>query len=140
MKKLVPVVLVVLLAAACGGGSSDGDGDSNGDLEVSLEDFGFNPDAATVTAGSDVSVSVTNIGGIQHSWVLLDQSEAPASASEIDESAIIADSGVVEAGSSATVDFVVDLPGTYAVVCTVAGHIEAGMVGTLEVSADAAGS
>ena len=38
-------------------------------------------------------------------------------------------------GQTAKIRFVIDTPGTYRILCTIPGHAEAGMVGTLVVTA-----
>ena len=41
-------------------------------------------------------------------------------------------------GQTAKIRFVIDTPGTYRILCTIPGHAEAGMVGTLVVTASKA--
>ncbi len=78
-------------------------------------DISFSPKDLTIPANTDVSVTVTNNGVLQHDFVL-------------DEAGV--DSGLLNGGESATV--IINLPaGTYQFYCSVPGHKEAGMVGTL---------
>jgi plastocyanin len=86
---LLSLALVALLALslACGdddddddGGDTGGDdtgaatettdggdgGDGGGDLTVTASDFAFDPSDLTVTAGSDVTIAVTNDGAAPH--------------------------------------------------------------------------
>jgi len=84
-------------------------------IDLSAVDISFSPKDLTIPANTDVSVTVTNNGVLQHNFVL-------------DEAGV--DSGLLNGGESATV--IINLPaGTYQFYCSVPGHKEAGMVGTL---------
>jgi uncharacterized cupredoxin-like copper-binding protein len=84
-------------------------------IDMSAVDISFSPKDLTIPANTDVSVTVTNNGVLQHNFVL-------------DEAGV--DSGLLNGGESATV--IISLPaGTYQFYCSVPGHQEAGMVGTL---------
>lgn len=86
-------------------------------LELSAVDINFEPRDLTIPANTDVTIAVTNNGVLQHDFVL-------------DEAGI--STGVLNGGQS--VDVTVNLPpGTYTFYCSVPGHREAGMVGTLTV-------
>lgn len=85
---------------------------------VQGSEFSFEPAELTVEAGRPVTVTYENVGQVQHDWVLLgpDGSElAHAHA---------------KPGETATAEFTLE-PGTYEVVCTVPGHADAGMRGTV---------
>jgi len=84
---------------------------------VTAVDLAFEPNAFTIPAGTDVSITLVNDGALQHDFVIEDQG---------------VDSGLVNGGESTT--FTVNLPaGTYEFICSVEGHAQAGMVGTLTV-------
>ncbi|HWK81109.1 MAG TPA: cupredoxin domain-containing protein [Thermomicrobiales bacterium] len=85
------------------------------DAEISTKDIAFAPKELTIAADTDVTITITNEGVLQHDFV-------------IDSGAI--ESILLNGGDSDTV--VVNLPaGTYQFYCSVPGHREAGMVGTL---------
>jgi len=68
-------------------------------------------------AGSDVTITFTNTGVLQHDFVIEDT-----------------DFGTDLIDNGTSVDLVVNLPaGSYTYYCTVAGHRDAGMEGTLTV-------
>ncbi|MGI8486445.1 MAG: cupredoxin domain-containing protein, partial [Thermomicrobiales bacterium] len=83
--------------------------------ELSLLDIKFEPAELTIPANTEVSVTITNSGVLQHNLVL-------------DE--VGGDSGLLNGGESVTVTLNLP-PGTYQFYCSVPGHKEAGMVGTL---------
>jgi uncharacterized cupredoxin-like copper-binding protein len=122
-RKLLPIALLLALGlAGCNG--DDGDGGAGGDASTSLEVTGtdsldFEPDAFTVPAGEEVTVSLTS-GGVEHDFVIEDGNG--------DIEVVHAD-----AGETATGSFTLDDAGTYTVFCAVPGHREAGMEATLEV-------
>jgi uncharacterized cupredoxin-like copper-binding protein len=119
---VVGTALVGLLLSACGGGG-DGDGDgatpppAGQTLSVTASEFKFEPSQLTAPAGQDVTISLTNGGTVEHDLV-------------IDEAGLKIH---VQPGETAT--GTVNLQaGTYTFYCSIPGHREAGMEGTLTVS------
>ncbi len=139
---LLSVLSLGLVLAACGGDDSStddhsmesmsGDGMDGGRMgghdestpvaegarriEVAATSFEFDPDEITVTAGEDVAIVLTS-DDLLHDFTV-DGIDVHVSAGR-DETA--------EGGLRA------DEPGEYAFYCTVTGHREAGMEGTLVV-------
>jgi uncharacterized cupredoxin-like copper-binding protein len=122
-----------LLLAACGGGGDDGGetggttgetaGTETGDdggataLSVTATEFAFDPATLSVTADEEATVELVNGGTIEHDFT-------------IDEAGVkIAAPATETASGSFTV-----AAGTYAFYCSVPGHREAGMEGTLTAS------
>lgn len=130
MKKFTIVTIVLaamaLLLAACGGGP----------VALSFEgndSFQFTPSSASVSAGDEVEVTLTNAGTLEHSWVLVGEGTDVATATDAD-AINSATTGTVAAGETGTVTFTAPDAGTYQFICTVPGHAAAGMVGTLTVN------
>ncbi len=91
-------------------------GDGSG-VAVNAVDINFEPKELTIAADTDVTITVTNNGLLQHDFVIEDTDFA---------------TDILDGGDS--VELVVNLPaGTYAYYCSVPGHREAGMEGTLTV-------
>jgi uncharacterized cupredoxin-like copper-binding protein len=98
-------------------------------------------------AGQALTVTFNNPSPLQHSWVLVQpgQEEAvnqAASAKGGDPAGVagvIAGSPVVNGNGNATVNVPALEPGSYPYICTVPGHLAAGMKGTLNVGGPAAG-
>lgn len=86
-------------------------------IEVHTVDIAFEPKELTIPANTDVTVKIVNDGALQHDFA-------------IDELDIVSD--LLSSGDSTTVT-INAAPGTYEYYCTVTGHREAGMVGTLTV-------
>lgn len=123
---LVFLAATALLLAGCGPGSVD--------LEVTMTDFDFTPANVSAPAGAEVNLTLVNDGTVEHEWVLVEQGEMiEAPFGDEDEDKIYWE-GEVEPGDSETFTFTAPSePGEYQVVCGIAGHLEAGMEGTLTV-------
>ena len=93
------------------------EGEAGFTFDLNMVDIAFEPNAFQIPADTDVIVTVTNSGVLQHDFVIQDQN---------------VDSGMVPGGSA--VEVTVNLPaGDYSYICTVEGHAAAGMMGTLTV-------
>lgn len=95
-------------AAASGGSAS---------VSVSAIDISFEPKELSIAADTDVTITVTNNGMLQHDFIIENT-----------------DFGTDLLNGGQSQDLVVNLPaGEYIYFCSVAGHREAGMQGTLTV-------
>lgn len=117
-------IAATLALAACGGGGGEGGGGTGGDdagggqtLSVTATEFTFDPDALQAPAGTDVTISVTDAGTIEHDFTL-------------DEAGLKI---AVKPGETRSGTINLEA-GTYTFYCSVPGHREAGMEGTLTVS------
>jgi len=94
--------------------ASAGDGTS---VSVSAVDIAFEPKSLAIAADTDVTITVTNEGVLQHDFVIENTEFA---------------TDLLNGGDST--ELVVNLPaGEYTYFCSVPGHREAGMEGTLTV-------
>ena len=152
MRRTLLIVAAVLAAtallAACGDDSSTGDADGMGHddmgsdtsngmggmddmghddaspvadgarrIEVTATSFEFDPDTIEVDAGEDIAIVLTSDDTL-HDFTIDDV-----------EAHVAADEGETNEGG-----FTADEPGTYTFYCSVEGHREAGMEGTLTVT------
>jgi plastocyanin len=85
-------------------------------IEVTGSSFAFDPDEIEVAVGEDVAIALTSTD-ILHDFTI-DELDAHVAA---------------DGGETATGGLRADEPGRYTFYCTVAGHREAGMEGTLVV-------
>jgi uncharacterized cupredoxin-like copper-binding protein len=102
---------------------------------VSSDDFVFDPDALTLTAGQPVVITLDNSGGaIEHDFA---SDEMPVSDVVEDGTAHEGDTTEVhvaaDGGGSATLEFTPTEAGEYVFYCSVEGHRDAGMEGTITV-------
>jgi plastocyanin len=119
------------LAAGCGGDDDDDDDSAateattteeaaaggGGGTTVGMTEYAFDPADATVSAGD--TITAQNDGELPHNYTI-----------EADGDEVT--SGDVDPGSSGEVTVDVD-PGDYDVICTIPGHAEQGMEGTITV-------
>jgi uncharacterized cupredoxin-like copper-binding protein len=124
------ILMLSLVLTACGGGGSSSGGGTN--ISTTMTDFKFDPGTWTVPAGKQVTLKLTNSGSVEHSWVLMSK---PISGSFTDaDKANVLFTKTVPAGQSDSLTFTApSTAGDYQVICDVAGHFEAGMVGKLTV-------
>lgn len=119
-------VLTALLLAGCGPKAVT--------LNVETSDFKFTPADVEAPAGADVTLVLANVASVEHEWVLFEAGYQVTLPFDADDEGHIYWEGEVEAGETQTFTFVAPSePGVYQVVCGVAGHSEAGMLGTFTV-------
>jgi Cu+-exporting ATPase len=87
-------------------------------LQVSARSIAFVPADLHVRAGETVVLEFRNDDPMFHDWQVAGLANVDAGA---------------RPGQTQRIRFTIDKPGTYRIECTVAGHAEAGMVGTLVV-------
>ena len=129
-------MLTLVLVVACGDdAAATPDGAGPGGSRIVLSDFRFDPDGLSVTAGDEVNLELANGGGhrphLGRSWRPRGRRLLRRMWPRTD----LLFEATVDPGGSVVVAF--DAPaaqGTYAVVCTIPGHVEAGMIGELIVT------
>jgi uncharacterized cupredoxin-like copper-binding protein len=123
--------LVVASGSDGGGGAAAPTGPSTA-LDIEAREFSFAPADVAIAADTDVPVTLDNIGAVEHNWAVLEAGTTISSESDFDESTVVfqvdADPGTSDSG---TVNLAA---GSYQVICTVPGHLSAGMEGSLEVT------
>lgn len=132
---------VVILLAACG--STSATPSTPQSFAVTAKEFGFTPAQLTVTAGQPVELTFQNTGAVEHDWSVreIDLAGSPSATGETGDAHMTGMHDArklhVAAGPAgqSKLTFTPSKAGTYEVFCTVAGHKEAGMVGTLTVKA-----
>ncbi|MCQ3935621.1 MAG: hypothetical protein DPW18_01110 [Chloroflexi bacterium] len=131
LKKVLPVFLAVLLSA-CAGGSAPTK------VTVTMSEFAFEPASITVTAGQPVEITLVNEGAIEHDFAIevipVEDVSTEGSMSGHDESGQHSEFDVHTAtgpGETSVLRFTPTQPGTYKIICSVPGHLDAGMTGEL---------
>ncbi|MBL8777138.1 MAG: cupredoxin domain-containing protein [Acidimicrobiales bacterium] len=133
MKRTLALLLalgaVAFLLSACGSDSEDAgddttatssaDGPSAGSIEINATEFAFDPDAIEVTADEDFTIALVNGGAVEHDFTIEGQEDRKVA---------------VTPGETAEGTFQVPA-GEITFFCSVPGHREAGMEGTLTAAA-----
>ena len=116
---IIVAVIAALVVVACGGAQqTPAAPEAPSEVEIVLKEWAIEPQELTVKAG-EVTFKVENGGNLEHDFVI-----EGVEGGKVD---------LIVPGDSQTL--VVNLsPGSYTVICSVPGHKEAGMIGTLTVS------
>lgn len=91
---------------------------------LELREFSFQPTETDVPAAQPVTLTLFNAGVIPHDLVIVGPGMPPAA--------------LLNPGETRTVQVQFANPGVYVVMCTIAGHADAGMKGTIVAIAPAA--
>ena len=123
-------LLLTLAAAGCAGGGK-------AQVAVNMREFGFSPDSLSVPAGAELTLTVKNLGALEHNLHIMDLgNEIRDSWSAGDEDAAVLNFGVVDGGDTRSLTFTApNAPGDYQFLCSVPSHFELGMHGTITVVA-----
>jgi uncharacterized cupredoxin-like copper-binding protein len=138
MKKgfVIPALLLVFsLLAACA--PTDGTGGPSTTLRIDMSEFVFIPANVSVPAGQQITVDLKNSGSIEHDFIILKKGVVVQGKfdheKQMDDVYFHAE---LDSGKADEFTFTAPTePGTYVVVCGIAGHFQAGMTGTLTVVA-----
>jgi len=127
-KRIFLFILVLVFLSACQSSRP------STRLSVELSDFSITPTQLSVPAGTEVQIKVVNNGTVEHNFYIM---QYGVDVGEMfDEEEIANAYWEVEAQPDESVDIsftAPDQPGIYQIVCGMPGHLQAGMVGTLEV-------
>ena len=125
--RLSRLILVVILAfillpaaAACKGGEEQV---MSGEIEIEAGEFYFKPENITVKAGTPVKFVVTNTGKVEHDFSFPSLGITHAHA----------EPGHILPGQTDSLEITFDQAGTYIFDCSIPGHADAGMKGTVKV-------
>ena len=136
--RTVPVVLLTLVLAACQPAAASPQADVTGaQLVVELRDYSLKTNVASLPAGK-VKIGIRNLGAMVHDFVVLKTDTAfdklpidGAAAKAKDDGKI---GGIEAIGVGQVKALTLDLtPGSYVLLCNVAGHYQLGMRAALKV-------
>ncbi len=126
-------LVLMLVTAACTGGGGDAPGEgaagataAAASFEVSLAEFTISPAMIHAPADQALTFEVSNDGTAPHTFA-------------VDTGQGVKQTPEIQPGSSATLEVPALGAGTYETFCTISGHKDAGMIGSLMVAAEGAG-
>ena len=134
MRRSLPiwVIAISLALASCGGNASK----PTTKIDVTLTDFQFQPSSFTVPAAQEITLNATNSGAVVHSFVIMKEGQSAGTEFNDEDKPNIYWQVEIQPGGSADTSFTAPPdPGEYEVVCHIPGHMQAGMVGKLNVVA-----
>ena len=117
-RRVATAVATAVLGAVLGGCGSDSGGSSAAKIEVQLKDYAFEPATVTIPK-KGATLTLKNVGAQPHDLTVPSKGIG---------------SRDVQPGASAVLVLDDLAPGSYKIVCSIPGHIQLGMVGTLTVS------
>ncbi|MEW6313882.1 MAG: cupredoxin domain-containing protein [Pseudomonadota bacterium] len=124
---------LVILAACCQALIACAGKPANS-ITVTTGDFHFTPTSWTVLAGKPLTLTIINEGSASHEWVLLKKGVNATPPFTEDHKQDVYTEVDVQPGEKKLVTFTAPAePGTYDVICGMAGHLENGMRATLVV-------
>jgi len=131
-RNIVVLALSLTLAlTACGTGSKSS---ASTTLNVQMSDFAFSPSEFSVPAGAEITLNLSNLGVVEHQFVIMKKGAEVTPPFSEDEGPNIYWETKLESGNDVSVKFTAPSePGEYQIVCGVPGHLEAGMVAKLVV-------
>lgn len=140
MKRLlIPIlVLISIVLVACGSTAQS----KPIDITLEVSSMHYQPDTIEVIAGQPVRLTFHNNDTLEHDFSIMEIPMATMGATAMPmaghDSNMTTDpqlhmSALI--GATNTIEFTPTKPGTYEFFCTVAGHKEGGMIGTLIVKA-----
>ncbi len=126
-------IALALALTACGGAASRAQ-----QVQIETTEFKFLPATIQVEAGKPVRLTLLNKGSVEHDLSVVEilltgvKTTTDSHGHEMSNMPIQPKLHVAAiAGKSSVIEFTPTRPGTYEVLCTVAGHKEAGMVALL---------
>jgi len=140
MSQKIPFILVcAILLMGCAGASQQ----PVTEITVEAADFTYEPMSITVPAGQPVILTLTNIGKVEHDFVIDKINVANVETSDSGPAEHHQMGGMpdydlhffAKAGETAVLQFTALEPGKYEIFCSIQGHKEAGMIGELIVAA-----
>lgn len=142
LKRWVGLASLTVLGVALAGCSNAAAGKTQPKtIQVVAREFSFEPSTITLKPGEPVILEVRNDGGVLHDLTIMNMpvkdvkdqgGTAQHDMSAADMKAMAAHVAV-EAGKTGKVEFTPTQSGTYELYCTVAGHKDSGMTGTVVV-------
>lgn len=141
---VVVFIFMAVLLAACS--SAEPASVSITELTLTATDIAYDVSRLEVVAGQPVRVTMRNEGALEHDFsimemphtgeVMAQEAESGMAGHDMDDMDMEPEIHVAPPmGEGLSVEFTPATPGEYEFFCTVAGHKEAGMVGTLVVTA-----
>jgi uncharacterized cupredoxin-like copper-binding protein len=139
-------IVAALALTACGGAGGEGaEGNGGGAQAVSVSadpsgTLAFQQTTLSGPANSEIPVTFSNPAPVQHNWVLVQpgQEDAVAAAGAANNGAVpdgtagvIVAGSVLDANGEETITVPATPAGQYTYICTVPGHYQAGMRGTM---------
>jgi uncharacterized cupredoxin-like copper-binding protein len=123
----IPAISIVL--ASCGGTSAP-----TTEIDLTVTDFQFSPNTFTVPAGKEITLNTSNSGAVLHNLIIMNLGKTAGAEFGDEDLPIIYWKLEMPPGDNSSATFTAPKePGDYEIVCSIPGHIQAGMHGNMRV-------
>lgn len=104
-------------------------------INFTMTDFAFSPNEFTILTGAEITLRATHHGTVEHNFIVMKYgTDAGEMFDEADKANVFWEVEL-QPGDSKTILFTApEQPGTYQIICGMAGHLQSGMVGRLIVT------
>lgn len=138
---IAALAALALALAGCGGDEAESDGgDPASTVTVTMRDLAFAPTSVSMMSGDEVRLRLENDGALVHDFTMdrmphrsLRMMGGMQDGEHMHEQSRYAMHMALEPSSTGSLDFAPTERGEYEFYCTVPGHREAGMRGTIRV-------
>jgi len=117
-------LILSLILAACGGQGAA----ASTTLNVEMSEFMFKPKDLAAPVGQEITLNLKNEGAIEHDFVILKKGATAATPFKVEaQKEDLLFEARLMAGQAGAYTFTLPEAGDYEVICSVPGHLEAGM-------------
>jgi uncharacterized cupredoxin-like copper-binding protein len=121
------IFVTSILLVSCGGASVP-----TTEIDLTVTDFQFSPNSFTVPAGENITIHLGNSGAVVHSFIIMNPGQTAGSEFGNEDLPNVYWKMEIPPGNDSSTMFTApEEPGEYEIVCSIPGHIQAGMVGRL---------
>ncbi len=121
------IFVTSILLASCGSASVP-----TTEIDLIVTDFQFSPNSFTVPAGENITIHLGNSGAVVHSFIIMDSGQTAGSEFGDEDLPNVYWKVEVPPGNDFSATFTAPQePGEYEFVCSIPGHLQAGVVGRL---------
>lgn len=111
-------------------------GAKTAEWEIELNEFEFSPNTFEVEAGAPINLHLNNTGALEHNFVILKAGYEANTPFDANNKDVIYYEMKIPAKETSNATFTAPSePGVYEVICSIPGHLEQHMKGTLTVTA-----
>ncbi len=123
------IIMISMLLASCGRAPAP-----TTEIDLTLTDFQFSPNSFMVPAGQEITIKSKNSGAVTHNFTIMNVGKTAGSEfGDEDLPNIYWKLEIPPGGDSSTTFTAPDQPGVYEIICSIPGHIQAGMLGKMTV-------